>query len=149
VISSSRAFTIVVPHGFRNDIQAYAHTDVKLEVLVAGATTSGFTVNINVVRAHIGKTTLATVTSASIAQLKRAYGAGRFSSIQDLTVAGEPARAVSYFATFGGANLLHDRQVYLVRDGWAYTVTYSALSGSQYSGSMSALSECLTSWRWR
>lgn len=146
--SASGAFTIVVPRGFRNET-ASSHSTVKLELLVAGSTTSGFTVNIDVVREHVGTTSLEKVTQSSIGYLKRAYGAGRFSTIQDLTVAGAPARAFSYFVTFGSPNLQHDRQVYVVHDGWAYSVTYSALSGAQYGGSLSALAECLATWRWR
>jgi hypothetical protein len=147
--STSGAFTIVVPRGFRNETASYTQSPVKLELLVAGSTESGFTVNINVVREHIGTASLGKVTQSSIAYLKRADGAGRFSTIQDLTVAGAPAHAFSYFATFGSPNLLHDRQVYAIHDGWAYTVTYSALSGAQYGGSLSALAECLATWRWR
>jgi hypothetical protein len=148
--STSGAFTIVIPRGFRNETASYANNNgIKLELLVAGSNDNGFTVNINVVREHIGSASLAKVTQGSIGDLKRAYGAGRFSTIEDLTVAGAPAHAVSYFATFGSPNLVHGRQVYLVHDGWAYTVTYSALSGSQYGGSLSALGECLATWRWR
>jgi hypothetical protein len=146
--SASGAFTIGVPHGFRNET-ANAHSTVKLELLLAGSVTSGFTVNINVVREHVGTVSLGKVTQGSIAYLKSADGAGRFSAIQDLTVAGAPAHAFSYFATFGSPNLQHDRQVYFVHDGWAYSVTYSALSGAQYGGSLSALAECLATWRWR
>jgi hypothetical protein len=148
--ATSGAFTIVVPRGFHDETAAYAHSNgAKLELLVAGSKDDGFTVNINVVREHIGTASLGNVTQGSIGDLKRAYGAGRFSAIQDLTVAGAPAHAVSYFATFGSPNLVHGRQVYLVHDGWAYTVTYSALSGAQYGGSLPALGECLASWRWR
>ncbi len=68
--------------------------------------------------------------------------------MQDLTVAGAPARALDYRATFGGRRL-HDRQVYAVRDGWGYVVTYSALPGSQYLAIVSALNEFVASWRWR
>jgi len=146
--STSGAFTIVVPRGFRNET-ANTHSAVNLELLVAGSTTSGFTVNINVVREHIGTASLGKITQGTIGYLKSADGAGRFSTIQDLTVAGAPAHAVSFFATFGSPNLQQDRQVYLVHDGWAYTVTYSALSGAQYGGSLSALAECLATWRWR
>jgi hypothetical protein len=146
--ATSGAFTIVIPRGFRNET-ASAQSPVKLELLVAGSTTSGFTVNINVVRARIGSASLAKMTQGTIGYLKRAYGAGRFSAIQDLTVAGVPAHEVSYFATFGTPNLEHDRAVYLVRDGWGYTVTYSSLSGAQYGGSLSAFAECLATWRWR
>jgi len=147
--ATSGAFTIVIPPGFHNETSSYSDGFVKLELLVAGAKVSGFTVNVNVVRTRSGTAGLTKVTQGSIADLKRAYGAGRFSTIQHLSVAGAPAQAVSYFATFGTPNLVHGRQVYFVHDGWAYTVTYSALAGAQYGGSLSALGECLASWRWR
>jgi hypothetical protein len=147
--ATSGAFTIVIPRGFSNETSSYENGSVKLELLVAGPKVNSFTANINVIRARIGSASLEKVTQGAIADLKRAYGAGRFSTIQDLTVAGTPAHAVSYYATFGTPNLVHGRQVYLVRDGWAYTVTYSALSGAEYAGSLSALAECLSSWRWR
>jgi hypothetical protein len=146
--AASGAFTIAIPRGFRNET-AKAQSPVKLELLVAGSTTSGFTVNIDAVRQHVGTASLEKVTQSLIGNLKRAYGAGRFSTIQHLTVDGAPAQAVSYFATFGTPHLVHGRQVYVVRDGWAYVVTDSALSGAQYRGSLSALAAFLASWRWR
>lgn len=149
VTSTSGAFTIVVPRGFRNDPAAYAGSAIKVEVLVAGSTENGFAVNINVVRERTGTASVGVVTQASISALKRIYRATHFSAVQDLTVAGAPARAVSYDASFTGVRRLHDRQVFVTHDGWAYIVTYSALPGSQYQGSLSALSEFLASWHWR
>ena len=148
VISTSGAFTIAVPPGFRNDTAAFAGGAIRIEVLVAGSTEKGFAVNINVVRERTHTANVDGVTQASITVLKRISGASDFSTVQHLTVAGAPARALDYRASFGG-RLLHDRQVYAVHDGWGYVVTYSALPGSQYQGSLSALSEFVASWRWR
>ena len=147
VTSTSRAFTVAVPPGFRNDIAAFSGGAIRLEVFVAGSTENGFAVNINVLRERVHAATVDAVAQASIVALKRISGASDFSTVAHLTVAGAPARALDYRATFGG-RLLHDRQVYAVRDGWGYVVTYSALPGSQYQGSLPALSEFLASWRW-
>ena len=147
ITSTSRAFTIAVPRGFRDDTSEFAGGAIRIEVFVAGSSQKGFAVNINVLREHTSANVDA-VAQASIAGLKRASGATAFSAVQHLTVAGEPARAFDYRASFGG-RLLHDRQVYVVHDGWGYVATYSALPGAQYEGSLSALSQLVASWRWR
>ena len=149
VTSTSGAFTIVVPRGFRNETAAVAGGAIRVEVLVAGSTQKGFAVNINVVRERTGTVSLSTLVRASVTDLKHVSGAHRFSTVADLTVAGAPARAFDYLASFGGARILHDRQVFAIHDGWGYVVTYSALPGTQYRGSLPALSECLASWHWR
>jgi hypothetical protein len=147
--SASGAFTIAVPRGFHNDTAALAGGAIRFEVVVAGSSEKGFAVNINVVRERTGVASVSTLAQGSMIELKHVNGAYDFSTVQRLTVAGAPARAFDYLASFGGARLLHERQVYAIHDGWAYVVTYAALPGTQYQQSFSALGECLTTWHWR
>jgi len=148
ITSTSRAFTVALPPGFRNDTAALAGGALRLEVIVVGSSADGFAVNINVLRERAGSATVDTVAQASIEELKRVTGATHFSTVARLSVAGASAREVDYRARFG-KRLVHTRQIYAVRDGWGYVVTYTALPGSQYQGSLSALSELIASWRWR
>jgi hypothetical protein len=149
VTSVSGAFTIVVPRGFHNDTAAFAGGAIRIELLVAGPTDKGFAVNINVVRERTGTLSLGTVVHGAMIELKRVSRATDFSTVQDLTVGGAPARAFGYHAPLGATRILHYRQAYVIHDGWGYVVTYSALPGAQYKASFSALNEALASWEWR
>lgn len=149
VTSTSGAFTIVVPRGFRNDTAAFSGAAIRVDLFVVGPRAHGFAVNINVVRERTGALSLAAVVHASVVELKRVSGATDFSTVQDLTVAGAPARAFGYRASFATTKALQYRQAYVVHDGWGYVVTFSALPGTQYDESVSALSESLESWEWR
>jgi hypothetical protein len=149
VTANSGAFTIVVPRGFRNDTAAFAGSAIRVDLFVVGPRAHRFSVNINVVRERTGALSLSKVVQASVTELKRVSGATDFSTAQDLTVAGAPARAFGYRASFATARVLHYRQVYVIHDGWGYVITYSALPGAQYDESVSALSATLESWEWR
>jgi hypothetical protein len=148
VTSASRVFTVVVPNGFRDDTSTFAGGAIRFQLVLAGAAENGFAVNINVVRERSDGVAISTLARESKLDLKRADGAHTFSATQDLTVGGAPARAFSFVASFGGGKVLHDRQAYVIHGGWGYVVTFSALPGDQYSQWISALRECLASWRW-
>ncbi|HEX4033087.1 MAG TPA: hypothetical protein VHX66_01475 [Solirubrobacteraceae bacterium] len=145
--STSHVFTVAVPSGFHDDTAKFAGGAIRFELVLAGSVSNGFAVNINVVRERSQGASIGQLAQASKTDLKRLNKAHDFSTLQDLTIGGAPARAFSFAASFGGGKVLHDRQAYVIHDGWGYVVTFSALP-SQYAGSVSAFSECLTSWRW-
>jgi hypothetical protein len=146
ITSSSGAFSIVTPPGFSNDIKQY--TGPAVEVLVGGPKQNGFQVNINVIRQHTETASLATIVQSTITSLRQDDGAKQISTAANPTLAGASAREIDFVVTLD-RRTLHDREVFAVRGGWGYAITYSALSGSQYRGHLSALAELMASWRWR
>ena len=139
----------MVPRGFRQETVPRSGGAVKFELVLAGSRENGFAVNINVVREPTGTATVGTLAQDGITELKRSGGAKAFSTVTHLTVDGASGLAVDFLASFGATGLLHERQVFTIHNGWGYVVTYTALPGAQYQRSLSALSECLASWRWR
>lgn len=147
ITANSGAFETVVPPGFINDTAAFSGSAFRVELAMGGPTVHSFVVNINVVRERTTITSVGTLAQESMVFIKRTTRANDFSTLQDLTVDGAPARAFGYLVSYGRA--LHQRQVYVIHDGWGYVITYTALPGGQYHGSLPALSEALRSWRWR
>jgi hypothetical protein len=145
--SSDGAFETVIPHGFANKTAEYSGSAIRVDLLVLRPAANGFAVNINVVRERIKSVNVSALTQASIAFERDTTRDHAFSTPQSLSVDGDAARAYDYLNPLDGKTV-RQRQVYVIHDGWAYVMTYSALSGSQYQGSLSALGQVLSGWRW-
>jgi hypothetical protein len=145
--ASSGAFQTVIPPGFANKTAAFSGSAIRIELAVAEPPAHGFAVNVAVVRERSATKNVAAVTQAAIAYERAETREYAFSTVQSLRIAGDPARAYDYLTTIDGKNV-RQRQVLVIHDGWVYIVTYSALNKSQYQGSLSALGQMLSRWRW-
>jgi hypothetical protein len=145
--SSDGAFATVIPHGFANKTAAYSGSAVRVDLLVVGPVANRVAVTINVVRERDKTANATAIAQASMAFERASTRDHAFSTPQSLSVAGDAAEAYDYLTVLNGKTL-RQRQAYVVNDGWAYVVTYTALSGSQYQGSFSALGQMLAGWRW-
>jgi DcrB len=148
VKASSGAFETVLPHGFADRTAEFSGSAVRLDLVIAAPASDGFAVNVNVVRERVKTTNVTAVAEASLAYIKNTTRAHAFSPLQTLGVDGATARAFDYLTSASNGTRLHQRQVYVIHAGWAYVITYSALSGSQYQGSLSAFRQVLAGWRW-
>lgn len=148
VTSISGAFETILPRGFTDETAKFSGSAIKVDLVIAGPKAGGFAVNITVVRERAATTSLDALVKASIFSIKHLTRAHNFSAIRSLTIAGAPARAFGYFNEYGTI-VVHQRQVYAIHDGWEYAITYSALPGTQYRGSRSALRAVTNGWRWR
>jgi len=148
VKANSGAFATALPHGFANNTAAVSGSAVRVDLLITAPAVDGFAVNINVVRERITTTNVTALIDASLAFIKDTARAHAFSTIQSLSVDGAAARAVGFLNTLGSGPVVHQRQVYVIHDGWGYAITDSALKGSQYQRSVAALRQLLASWRW-
>jgi hypothetical protein len=149
VTSVSGAFATDLPPGFTNATAKFSGSAIRIDLAIEGPIANGFAVNINVVRERVGTMSLDALVNASIVGIKQlARSAHDFSAIRSLTIDGAPARAIGFLNAYGTA-VIHQRQVYAIHDGWGYVITYSALRGTQYRGSRSALRAVTDAWRWR
>jgi hypothetical protein len=148
ITAVSGAFQTVIPTGFANETAAYSGSVIRIEMVVMAPAADGYSANINVGRERVKNVTVAALVQASLAVTRAATRAHAFSPVQSLTVGGDPARAYDYLTSFDAISV-HQRQVFVIHDGWAYVVTYSALSGSDYQVRLPALGQMLSAWRWR
>jgi hypothetical protein len=149
VRASSGAFVASIPTGFSDGAAQFAGGAIKIQAAVLGPRVNGFTVNINVVRQKVASTSLALVTAEEVAGVKRVFpGAHGFSPIRSTSVSGEPARSLSYLNSPSG-RLLHQRQIFVIHNGWAYVITYTASAATQYAKWLPALAQFIAGWHWR
>lgn len=142
-------FATVIPDGFVNALKRIGGGPIKIQYLAVGPRHNGFATNINIVpEASQGQTNIDTITGAEIAGIKRlepqAHG---FSEPQSLTVDGQPARAIDYFSVPDKHRRLHQYQVFVVKGGTIYTITYSALPSS-YSDNIASVKQVTDGWHW-
>ena len=64
-----------------------------------------------------------------------------------LTVGGQPARAIDYLSMPDKRRLLHQYQVFVANNGTIYTITYSALPSS-YSDNLGSVKQVTDGWHW-
>jgi hypothetical protein len=148
--ASSGAFTTVVPSGFRNETRSLSGAALNIQLVIIGPRAHGFSTNINVIREHFVGTDVAALARGQLTSIKRIYPkAHGFSAIAVTTVDRDPARAFAYSNAPLNGKLLHQRQVFVIHAGWAYSITYSALPGAAYSASLPALHQVIADWRWR
>ena len=139
----------MIPEGFVNALSQVKAGPINIQYLAVGPRHNGFATNINVVHepSH-GQTSIDTITGLEIAGIKRLEPqAHQFSQVQSLTVDGQPARAIDYLSLPDKHRLLHQYQVFVVKDGTIYTITYSALPSS-YSDNLASVKQVTDGWHW-
>jgi hypothetical protein len=149
VKSADGRFATVIPDGFINALRRVQGGPINIQYLAVGPRHDGFATNINVVHeSSRGQTDVDTVAGSEIAGIKRLEPqAHQFSQVQSVTVGGQPARAVDYFSLPEKHRLLHQYQVFVVKDGTIYTITYSSLPGS-YSDNLASVKQVTDGWHW-
>ena len=149
VKSADGRFATVIPDGFINALNRVQGGPINIQYLAVGPRHDGFATNINVVHEPSqGQTSIDTITRLEIAGIKRLEPqAHQFSQVQSVTVDGQPARAVDYLSLPDKRRLLHQYQVFVVRGGTIYTITYSALP-SAYSDNLAAIKQVTDGWHW-
>ena len=149
VKSADGRFATVIPQGFVNAMNRVQGSPINIQYLAVGPQHDGFATNINVVHepSH-GQTSIDTIAGLEIAGIKRLEPqAHEFSSVQSLTVDGAPARAIDYLSLPDKKRLLHQFQVFVVKDGTIYTITYSALPSS-YNDNLASVKQVTDGWHW-
>jgi hypothetical protein len=149
VKSADGRFATVIPDGFVNALSQVKAGPINIQYLAVGPRHDGFATNINVVHepSH-GQTSVDTITGLEIAGIKRLEPrAHQFSQVQSLTVDGQPARAIDYLSLPDKKRLLHQYQVFVVKNGTIYTITYSALPTS-YRDNLASVKQVTDGWHW-
>jgi hypothetical protein len=150
VTGSGYSFT--VPSGW-SDVTKQAKSitagATSPDTAVAGKRQNGFTPNVNTliepVPARVSATTYA---SRAKTALKAAGGSVTTPSITTPTkVDGEPAASAEVERQQEGRNL-RATQVYTIKNGRAYVITYTALPAN-FKAESSSFREVLDSWRWK
>ena len=127
------------------------------DVVITDDPEGGFAANINVLRqgslaagVDVDRLTEesrnALQDPAVLEQLGGGLAPTDLSEVSRLELDGEPARAFDYSSEREGRELRF-RQVYVVRDGAGYVVTYTALADDFEEGT-AALAEVVDSWTW-
>jgi hypothetical protein len=149
VKSADGQFATVIPQGFVNALNRVQGSPLKIQYLAVGPQHDGFATNINVVHEPAnGQTSIDKITGLEVAGIKRLEPqAHQFSSVQSLTVDGQPARAIDYLSLPDKKRLLHQFQVFVVNDGTIYTITYSALPSS-YDDNLASVKQVTDGWHW-
>jgi hypothetical protein len=149
VKSADGRFATVIPPGFVNALSRVRGGPINIEYLAVGPRHDSFATNINVVHEpSAGQTSVDTVTGREIAGIKRLEPqAHQFSQVQSLTVDGQPARAIDYLSLPDKHRLLHQYQVFVVKDGTIYTITYSARPSS-YGDNLASVKQVTDGWHW-
>jgi len=149
VKSADGHFATVIPDGFANELSRVQGGAINIQYLAVGPAHAGFATNINVVHEPSpGQSSIDTVTGLEIAGIKRLEPqAHQFSQVQSLTVDGQPARAIDYLSLPDKKRLLHQYQVFVVKNGTIYTITYSALPTS-YSDNLASVKQVTDGWHW-
>jgi len=142
-------FTTILPTGFTDATQRANTGTVNIQFAASAAPANGFATNINVIRSQVrAGTDISQLTDRELAVLRKQLpSAHQFSRTTSTTVAGQPARELDYIAAPLRRVQLHIRQVFVVNNSFAYTITYTALP-STYSSQLSALDQVLSAWRW-
>lgn len=139
----------MIPDGFVNALSQVPASPIKVQYYAAAPSHDGFATNINVVaEPGGGQKSIDTIAGLEITGVKRAEPqAHDFSQIQSLTVDGQPARAIDYLSQPDKHRLLHQYQVFVVKDGTIYTITYSALPSS-YNDNLASVKQVTDGWHW-
>jgi hypothetical protein len=144
----SGAFETVLPKGWANGTAGYSKGAASVDLLIAAPVSNGFAVNINVVRHRTATTNVAALAASQLAYIKHNIQAHAFSTLKTVSVDGASAREFSFVTSTSSGTGLQQLQIYVIRNGWGYAITYSALSSGQYGGSLPVLHQVLAAWRW-
>ena len=135
----------------------FAAAGFEPDVVITDDPEEGFAANINVLRQSslaegvdvdqlTEESRQALQDPAVLEQLGGRLAPQDISDVTRLELDGEPARAFDYSSEREGRELRF-RQVYVVREGSGYVVTFTALA-DDFEGGTAALGEALDSWRW-
>jgi hypothetical protein len=149
VTSAAGSFQTVIPPGFLDGTRSVPIHVANLQYLAVGPRSHAFATNINVIRESArGRTGIDQIVGMELATIKRLEPrASGFSPVSGMTIGGDRARVVDYINRSSGGPLLHQRQAFVVHDGWIYTITLSALP-STYAANLGALNRVAAAWRW-
>lgn len=143
-------FSTVIPTGFTDSTSTATanNPSSNIQLAVTSPPANGFATNLNVIRSPSPDTDVSTLTDEELAQVRKGVpSAHGFSKVSSTTVAGQQARVLDYLAAPVNKVLLHIRQVIVIDNSYAYTITYSALP-SAYSSELGALNQMVGSWQW-
>jgi hypothetical protein len=116
--------------------------------LAVGPRIDNETINVNVIREQArGENDVDHVADLEVSGIRNLISqAHGFSAVRRLTVGGSSARSVDYLGSPGG-HRLHLRQVFVLHQGWIYTITYTALPNT-YQAHAGSMDQVLEGWTW-
>jgi hypothetical protein len=143
-------FHTIIPRGYRNGLAARGGGASGAEYQAIGPKADGLGDILTVFRIAAGSAHLAAIADRALRNLSRQPAflpqASRISSLQSLSVDGEPALALDYRVT--GLKMQYRRQVFVVHGAWAYEIS-DAAAPSRHSASLRALDDLIRAWRWQ
>ena len=137
-------YRFTAPQGWRDASAALQGSAIRVDRVYAGPARDGFTTNVTVVRETPRGVTLAAVEPAFRRQASALADDAGVSRTQRRTLDGAPARTWTYRLRQGGGR---QRQLFAVRDGALYTLTFSAAARS-FAAQERVFTRILASWRW-
>jgi hypothetical protein len=142
-------FRTVIPKGYRNALHASATNAKGTEYLAIGPKVGGSGSSLTVFRAAASGSDVAALAGRALHNLRSRASflpkARGISSLQSLSVDGEPALAVSYRTI--GLKTRRFHQLFVVHGTGAYEISDSSGTAG-YAASLRALDDVIRSWRW-
>ena len=141
-------YTAQIPDGWE-DAKDRAETGaINFDAVIADEPQDDFATNINVIReTPPGDPSLDQVTEAFEGQAGSLADDDGLSDTEDRELGGHPARTYTYIIEREDPPKVRQRQVFTVRDGAVYTITFSALDKS-FAAEEKAFDGFLESWEW-
>ena len=144
--ASGTGYELALVAGWRDVTEKTEGSAIRFDLLI-GRPGGTFTTNVNVLRENAGNLELGDLRKAYRGQL-RSFGARKITKATPATVDDEDAFTYEYDARAPDEQKLHGRQVIVIHDGHAYTITLSALR-STFAAASDDLDTMLGSWRWK
>ena len=144
--ASGTGYELALVDGWRDVTKQAEGSAIRFDLVLAtpGGT---FNTNINIIREKVGNLELGELRKAYRSQL-RSVGAKKITDPAPATVDEEDAFIYEYDAQAADEQKLHGRQVSVIHDGHAYTITLSALR-AKFAAASKDLDTMLGSWRWK
>jgi hypothetical protein len=143
-------FNAVIPKRYRNGLTVAATGVAGAEYVAVGPPDGKYGTSVSVFRIAAGGRDVATVANTALRNLAHQPSflprPRHISTLQSLSIDGEPALAVDY--QLAGRKTSYRRQLFVVHGSWAYEISDAAAS-PRYTASLDALDEVIHSWRWQ
>ena len=144
---SGTGYEIALADGWSDATKNAKGSAINFDLLI-GKKGGTFNTNVNILREKVGD-------DAGIDDLRKIYrgqltstGATNITASRPAEVDGDDAFTYEYDQKAPTGEMIHGRQVAVVRDGHAHTITLSA-SSAKFDSANEEFNEMLRSWRWK
>ena len=144
--ASGTGYELELAAGWRDLTKSAEGSAIRFDLLI-GKPGGTFNTNINIIRERVGDLKLDDLRKTYIGQL-RSVGAKNITDAKPATVDDEDAFTYEYDGQAADGGRIHGRQVAVIHDGHAHTITLSALR-AKFATASRELDAMLRSWRWK